>query len=231
MKFELANYLVRIVSYLYRKGIVQNKNPISVLKERAIISSANYIEKNLGNALVFISREELWRYASSSCISEGLNLEFGVHKGDSIRFFSRLPQFKHTTIFGFDSFEGLKENWPGTRAIAGHFDQKGRAPYAPKNVVFVKGWFDETLPNFLSDNKEMLRFLHLDADTYPSTKIVLNLLNGRFDTGTIVVFDEYYGYINWQNGEFKAWMEFSSENKINYEYIAFGAQQTAIRII
>ena len=48
-------------------------------------------------------------------------LEFGVFSGSSINFFSKKINKK---IYGFDSFEGLKEDWSGTTVIKGTFDLK-----------------------------------------------------------------------------------------------------------
>jgi hypothetical protein len=38
------------------------------------------------------------------------------------------------------------------------------------------------------------------------------------EKGTIIVFDELFGYPDFQNHEMKAFLEFLKENPINYEY-------------
>ena len=48
-------------------------------------------------------------------------LEFGVFSGTSINFFS---QKINKNIYGFDSFEGLREDWLGTTVTKGTFDLK-----------------------------------------------------------------------------------------------------------
>jgi hypothetical protein len=73
--------------------------------------------------------------------------------------------------------------------------------------------------------------MHLDADTYDSTKIVLELTADRIKPGTIIVFDEYFGYPNWQNNEAKAWKEFVEFYKRDYAYIAFSSQSVAIKVL
>ena len=98
------------------------------------------------------------------------------------------------------------------------------------NVVLLKGWFDQTLPEFLRAHPEMFSFVHLDADTYSSTEMVLRLIGDHLASGTILVFDEYLGYPGWQNGEFKAWQEFTARHGIKYEYLAFSNRQAAVRI-
>jgi hypothetical protein len=68
----------------------------------------------------------------------------------------------------------------------------------------------------------------MDADTYESTKCVLDLIRSRITTGTIIVFDEYLGNPNWVNCEFRAWQEFAGLHKITYQYLAFSPQAAAL---
>jgi hypothetical protein len=49
--------------------------------------------------------------------------------------------------------------------------------------------------------------------------------------GCILLFDEYMGYINWQENEYKAWQEYVKKNKIKYTYKAFGERQAIIEIL
>jgi len=55
-------------------------------------------------------------------------------------------------------------------------------------------------------------------------------LSQRLQAGTVIVFDEYFNYPNWQQHEFKAWREFVAERGVSYEYLAFARQQVALRI-
>jgi hypothetical protein len=56
-------------------------------------------------------------------------------------------------------------------------------------------------------------------------------LRDRLQPGTLIVFDEYFNYPNWERHEFKAWQEFVARHKITYEYLAFARQQVAVRIL
>ena len=51
--------------------------------------------------------------------------------------------------------------------------------------------------------------------------------------GTIVVFDELINYHGWEEGEFKAFMEFAAERKLAFEYVAYNRTggQVAVRIL
>lgn len=52
----------------------------------------------------------------------------------------------------------------------------------------------------------------------------------RLVKGSIVVFDEYYGYPNWRFGEFRAWQEVCADKGLRYRYIAFSDMQVAVEI-
>jgi hypothetical protein len=48
--------------------------------------------------------------------------------------------------------------------------------------------------------------------------------------GTIIVFDEYFNYPNWEEHEYKAFQEFIGESGLGYRYLGFARQQVAVRI-
>ena len=157
-------------------------------------------------------------------------LEFGVFKGDSINLFARNLKKIKGEIIGFDSFKGLKDEWM-TEAFnpIGTFDLKGEKPKVYKNVKLIDGWVEETLGNFISNNNKKVAFLHLDLDTYKSTSFVLKTLKNNFDKGTVILFDEFYGFPNWEKYEYKAFKEEIDDSK--FKYIAFGSRQACVKII
>lgn len=201
-----------------------------VLRERAVQESADYVEEHLHSAMVFERANVLWAYAANAAkVADGLLLEFGVFKGRSINFFA--DAFQHETIHGFDSFEGLAEDWTGYHLPKGAFDMQGNLPDVRENVVLHKGWFDQTLPPFLSENGTDVKFCHIDCDTYESAKYVLDHIASRLVRGSIIVFDEYYSHPNWKNGEYKAWQTVCRQEGISYKYIAFARMQVAVEIL
>lgn len=218
----------RIVRNL--REIPFERNAVKILKERAIQASADYIENHLSTAMLFPQKAQLWDFAASQItLHDQLHLEFGVYTGGSINHFSKyLPAAQ---FYGFDSFEGLKEDWTGYHLTKGHFDLAGKLPKVNSNVELIPGWFDETVPSFLKQHDgRKVGFLHIDCDTYTSSKLVLDLLESDITVGTVIVFDEYHGYPNWKNGEFLAWQEWVKSNKVEYRYLAFSAMQSAVVI-
>ena len=121
-------------------------------------------------------------------------------------------------VFGFDSFEGLPEDWR-TGFPKGTF--AGPLPKVPANVSLIKGLFSETLPGFLKEHSEPVAFLHVDCDLYESTKCIFNLLNERVGSGCVMVFDEYFNYPGWQDHEHRAFTEFVSQRQLAFRYDSF----------
>jgi hypothetical protein len=164
---------------------------------------------------------------ASPQFKDGLFLEFGVWKGDSIR---KIASFARTNVFGFDSFEGLPEGWrPGYPAGAFALNA---LPDVPENVELVKGWFNETLPRFLEANTGPISFIHMDCDLYSSTKTVLDLCNPRILSGTVILFDELVNHPRWESGEYKALHEWAQQTARQFDYIGYCPtdEQVAIKI-
>lgn len=158
----------------------------------------------------------------------GAVLEFGVYHGLSLR---RLARHVTTPIHGFDSFEGLPEDWkPGEPK--GSYSTAGRVPEMPAHVQLHRGWFEDTLPKFMAAHEDKLRFVHVDCDLYSSTKTVLEGLRPLLQPGTVFMFDEYLGFEGFEQHEFRAWHEFAERHKIKYEYTAFAlmAKQAVLRV-
>jgi len=110
-------------------------------------------------------------------------LEFGVALGVSMR--SMISRFTHSEsrFFGFDSFEGLPEDWVPLPTVSwkeGAFSNQGNAPAIDdRRVEFVKGWFQNTLPPFLATGcvgGPWPHLVHYDADLYSSTLFILSTL-------------------------------------------------------
>lgn len=201
-----------------------------ILRERSIIASADYVEQFLDTAMLFENLPALWNYAANAAsLQGGLVLEFGVFQGKSINHFAN--RFPDETLHGFDSFEGLAEDWLGYHLPKGTFNLGGKLPKVNGNVTLHKGWFDKTLPSFLKENPQNIRLCHVDCDTYESALYVLQTVASRFVKGSVIVFDEYYGYPNFKEGEFKAWKEVCKKAKIKYKYIAFSNMQVAVEIL
>jgi hypothetical protein len=152
----------------------------------------------------FGNRYELYEHVAHKVAGKKvLYLEFGVHRGASIAYWSKLLTNPESQLHGFDSFEGLPEDWDYV-AGAGHFSTNGEMPVIEDpRVVFFKGWFQDTLPTYQLPPHEQL-IIHFDADLYSSTTFVLSHLRPSIAPNTILIFDEFADRLN----ELKAFAEF-----------------------
>jgi hypothetical protein len=153
---------------------------------------------------------------------KGLWLEFGVATGNTINYISK---FKEDTIYGFDSFEGLPETWR-EGFEKGKFSTNGEFPKVEKNVLLIKGLFQNTLTDFLKNKNEKISFLHVDCDLYSSTKFILEECLPFFEEECLIVFDELVNYKGYEEGELKALTEFIINNNLKYKWIGMNGVAT-----
>jgi O-methyltransferase len=119
-------------------------------------------------------------------------LEFGVYEGASLKSWINRNKHPNSQFFGFDSFAGLPERW-NSKLGKGAFDKKGEIPSIPDSrVTMVKGWFQSTLPHFLSGfNPSTRLIIHNDSDLYSSTLYMLTMMDRFIIRDTIIIFDEF----------------------------------------
>lgn len=84
------------------------------------------------------------------------------------------------------------------------------------------GWIQDTLPKYIKDNKNLeINFVHIDTDTYPTCKFILEHIKPFLTNGAIILFDELYDFPGWSVGEYKALIEIFKEEE--YKFLAFSS--------
>lgn len=141
----------------------------------------------------YARRDQFYKYISENfCRDEQIvYLEFGVHQGYSIGRWVELNTHPDSRFFGFDTFQGLPEDWKSYSA--GHFSTQGQMPdIRDPRVRFVAGMFQDTLtatlPQIPSDGRLVV---HIDSDLYSSALYVLTRLHDRFVPGSLILFDQW----------------------------------------
>lgn len=188
-----------------------------------------------------LCRSDHLDYALNYVNIPGEFLEFGVYKARSTNRIAK--RFPNKIIYGFDSFEGLPEDWnislnpKKNKHVKGYFSLDN-LPKVESNVKLLKGWFEDTLPKYIREsNIKQVSFLHIDGDLYSSAKTVFDNLEPFIVNGTIIVFDELYPwgrkrYETWEEHEFKALKEWTHTFDRQFEIISHsGHQQCCIKII
>ncbi len=226
MKATVKRMLHRVIdSYLWSRA-----ESIELQRQLlAAASTARFIERHAHAAHCTHTREGILRYAANLARgTPGLVCEFGVYQGGSINLLAQL--LPERQIFGFDSFDGLPQDWR-TGYQRGSFAIEGTLPCVKPNIALVKGWFSETLQDFMAAHPQPVSLAHIDCDIYSSARTVLEAIAGRIQPGTVLLFDEYFNYPGWQHHEHKAFREFARTCRLRYEYAAYNAshQQVVIR--
>lgn len=122
--------------------------------------------------------------------SRPLYLEFGVYRGRTLRYWTAHVRLPDARFVGFDSFEGLPEDWQPD-AQRGSFAVGEPPQIDDPRVSFEVGWFDKTLPGWQPPQHDQL-VVNIDCDLYSSTRCVLDWLSTHLETGTMVYFDDLF---------------------------------------
>jgi O-methyltransferase len=160
---------------------------------------------------VFAERSAMFRYLNDEVLRhEPISyLEFGVHKGKSILEWATLNTCGDSEFIGFDTFEGLPEEWDRVRGASpkGRFDVGGTTPHTDDpRIRFVKGLFQQTVPGFLEGFTPKHRLvIHNDSDLYSSSLYVLTMLHSLLAPGSIAIFDEFFS----SSHEFQAFFDYA----------------------
>ena len=241
--------------YHYSWGM--KKTNYDYFKEDEVKSSYENFKKYFLSSVFFTNSTEIRRETINKAIENSLNLdkesdvkkkneekksgednefflEFGVYNGLSANIFAKQLKLKNKYLFAFDSFEGLSEDQIGhLDNYKGKFNRFKKLPKLENNVIPVVGWIQNTLPLFLKEkvnDQFKIRFVHIDVDTYETTKFILEQLKKYLMKDSIILFDELYNMPGWSVGEYKALLETFTEQE--YTFIGFAAygEQAAIKI-
>ena len=141
----------------------------------------------------------------------GSVIECGVWRGGMIAGIAEVLG-NNRNYYLFDSFEGLPDAkeidgetaiaWQADKESAIYYDNcKAEMEWAQKAMTlanvqdktsFIKGWFDDTVPQFKND--EPIAVLRLDGDWYDSTMVCLEHLFPKVIPGGLIILDDYYAW-------------------------------------
>ncbi len=169
----------------------------------------------------FSTRFELYTHVQQQLSGQPIDyLEFGVFEGESILKWAELNDHPDSRFYGFDSFEGLPEDWKNALRVIpkGHFSTAGQVPQtADTRVSFHKGWFQDSLRPFLREFTPRRLVVHNDSDLHSSTIYVLATLDPLLLPGSVIIFDEFSNPLH----EFQAFMQYTAA--FMREYRVLGA--------
>ena len=160
---------------------------------------------------------------------DGDIIETGVWRGGACIFIKGLITYykKNNKLFVADSFQGLPP--PSGRYDADKNDKHHTKDIfkvgleevknnflnynlLDNNVIFLKGWFKDTLPTLINEKFSIVR---LDGDMYESTIDSINVLYPKLNIGGYLIVDDYIVL----NGCQQAINDYRSKNNIKEDII------------
>jgi len=187
-----------------------NQIDLEFVKNRILAKGGDF-NYYANNKLTMVSENVLnnVQYCIEQCALnniEGDFVETGVWKGGCVilayNTYKKLNQNKK--VYCFDSFEGLPPpNAAAYPVDAGDIHHTHRELavsleevknnfqiFSPldENVVFIKGWFKDTIPY---NNINKISVLRLDGDMYESTILALDYLYPKLSIGGFCIIDDY----------------------------------------
>ena len=223
---ELASTIYPDSNYeVATKAVDYLKAGSSMEGEGMYVEAVNYFAGK--NVVMTSNPYQTFEYLAPLATVDGPVFEFGVRNGYSLRKLAELFNDNDKVVMGFDSFEGLPEDW----GVEKKGRYKTKRPFV-KGAFICEGKFEEKLPAMLNKMGQ-LRFVNMDCDIYSSTKYVLDQLTPHVGKGTIIVFDEFILNPTWKEDECKAFEEWVAENNISYEFLTVSlySKQVSVRIL
>jgi len=196
----------------HNKYITFNHEWVYVRKRQAFISENKMVPSSH-------DRNNLYHDIISQLTNPVVYLEFGVYEGKSMQYWSKNLSHPQSNFFGFDTFEGLPENWIHSKP-KGAYSTSGKIPdISDTRVSFHKGLFQDTLPFMIKKgsidfSKQII--VNLDADLYSATAFVLSTLMPYFKKNDIIIFDEFGAFLL---HEFKAFLDFQAYSNLKLKLI------------
>ncbi|MDR3144137.1 MAG: TylF/MycF family methyltransferase [Puniceicoccales bacterium] len=231
------------LSHAVQRGAQVNKFGTTDYSYMERDQSVEFVKKFMPHAVPMTSDTHLLLYSSIIALAnfpEGIAIDLGAGVFKSSNLIGAV--FCHNIVFACDTFSGLPDVWVrrdknfpiGTFAPIRHLQNEMQPPFPVlDNVVAVKGHFNDTIPQIIPIIEDYpIALVHIDSDTYSGAISGLKPLLPLLRVGTILVFDEFYNYPGYENGEYRAFMELIVGNGFQYTPLAFNAhhQQVAMQI-
>ena len=219
---NFLKFIKRVLTFIQKNSLPQSKKKLSfeMYESEQLEKCYNHFKKYFSNS-IFLDGEKIQEYAISKALKNDPEkkftyLEFGVFKGGTINYFSKYVK----KIYGFDSFQGLKEDWVGNENYPEkYFNLNKNIPKLRENVVPIIGWVQDTLEKFLEKENPEINFVHMDLDTYESTRFTLEKIKPYLKNNSIIIFDQIYNFVGWEVGEYKALSEIFDDKE--FKFLAF----------
>lgn len=181
---------------------------------KSLAFQLGYKEPNYGSCFGFHNEkyEELYKWLKRALKLQGGILEFGIATGGSTCLMAEYIKSHHSSkiLDSFDSFTGfdpqefdenfsqgyvtdltVKNSWQTPEFRFSYVQRKLKAYKFSQFVSLHRGFFQDTLPQFLADSVETYSFALIDCDLASSIEFCANSIYPHMSPGGIILFDDY----------------------------------------
>jgi len=206
-------FLERLSQNIIYREIIKKKNP------KIVSNASGSLKKFNQDSWNETLRHKVWEKIPEhiDINSNIIYLEFGVWKGNSIKYFAEKYKSKDSEFYGFDTFYGFPEKCLDMKK--GYYSTSGALPETSDlRIKFIKGLFQESLADFLNklkpESKKKTVLIHFDAPLHSATLFNLFKLNEQFKS-YFFIFDQF------GTDECRALNNFSKSTMLDYDlYLA-----------
>jgi len=160
----------------------------------------------------------------------GSCLEFGVYVGQTFVWQAKRIQktHEHSTLIGFDSWQGLPEEehgvWAPSRHMAGKYSSakdivleklRGIHMAQDSRIRFVDGFFSESLTEDIRKKIDNVIFINIDVDIYKSTIELLDFVKPLLRPGVVIYWDDWKDPKDVHEGDWGEHLAWDNWNRAN----------------
>lgn len=190
---------------------------------------------------------------NKSLLPSGDFYQFGVFTGTSMKVIIHYLHDRINKSFGFDSFEGLpqenNDKFNNRHWVKGFCNVQNKIQGDIKQQILdfisfdkkiqnkvnlIEGWFNKTLTKENIEKYQMApaSIIDIDCDIYTSTYEALEFMftNKLVQIGTLILYDDWGGTLEWKGGESRAHKELTEKYGIVTQEIYSTKGQKIFRI-
>lgn len=245
---KYPEYNWNLVPFPNQKGTPFNNDNLSTVNKSSFLNDEHFLnalkiaesrwaKKNNEKVRNISWRLHVFLWASNKSLKEynpdnEIFLELGTGKGYMFSAFCNIDNNINPKIYLVDSFESTIPNIFGNQTENGEKsfvyadgDNEVREYFKKyTNVNIITGFVPQILDK-LPQNKT-IRFLHLDLNNHVAEEQALVILQDRFKTGSIILFDDYGG----PGGDLQSKVHENFAKKINKDLLILPTGQALIII-
>lgn len=222
--YGFRNRFKELLCQVYDTLEYPRRHPYTLLRKEAYATTLDFVRERCLKAVPCRSPRQLLDLAIARTKVDGNYVEFGVFRGASIRHIAACRPKK--IIHGFDSFEGLPEDWLHNPRST--FSTGGKLPRVPDNVRLCKGYFEDTLPGWVKQNPQPMAFVHIDCDLRSSTATVFQRISPFIRPGTVLLFDDYFNFPGWEQDGHAVFEQVVEEQQWQVRYLGYAFKELLV---